>query len=146
MKRTFRADVMTDGMAEGVALVSGRGFTFAHGVDPRTGIVRDAHSDLKGESVRGRILFYPHGKGSTTGSAWFLEAVRRGNAPLALVTEGVDPSSVVGSVLARLIYGKVIPVMKGSKAYHSVKSGDIVTVDTAAGKIIVESRPRTRPF
>ena len=101
------------GTARGEALVSRIAFTFAHGVDPPTGVVTDVRSDVRGERVKGKVLFYPFGKGSTTASSWFLETVRLGNGPAAIVTEGVDLSVVIGSVMAKILYGKEIPVMAG---------------------------------
>lgn len=130
---------LVEGRAEGVALVSKRAFTFAHGVDPRTGDVTDVRSDVRGENVKGRVLFYPFGKGSTTASSWFLETVRLGNAPSAIVTEGVDLSAVIGSVMARLIYGNEIPVMSGisREAYGAIGVGGKVKVESSKGRGLV---------
>jgi phosphomecalonate degydratase small subunit len=96
--------------------VSFRAFTFAHGVDPTSGEVTDVRSDIRGSNVRGKMLFYPFGKGSTTASAWFLETARLGNAPAGIVTTSVDLSAVIGSVLSRLVYGLEIPVVSGLSA------------------------------
>jgi hypothetical protein len=128
------------GSATGEALVSQRAFTFAHGVDPSTGIVTDVRSDLRGMNVKGKILFYPFGKGSTTASSWFLETVRLGNNPAAVVTEAVDLSAVIGSVMARVVYGKMIPVMSGipRTAYSGLKSGDKVLLDAERGEVRAE--------
>src|SRR5437870_5337751 len=64
----FHGRVLLGGRAEGEALVSRRGFTFGDGVAPSTGVVTDIRSDLRGESVREKVLFFPFGKGSTTGA------------------------------------------------------------------------------
>ena len=108
---SFSGRQLVEGEARGQALVSRKAFTFAHGVDPKSGEVTDIRSDIRGEKVKGRVLFYPYGKGSTTASAWFLETVRMGNAPAAIVTGGTDLSAVIGSVLAKVVYGKTIPVL-----------------------------------
>jgi predicted aconitase with swiveling domain len=130
---------LVPGRAEGEAVVSTRAFTFAHGVDPATGKVTDVRSDVRGSGVKGKVLFYPFGKGSTTASAWFLETVRLGNNPVALVTEGVDLSAVIGSVMAKLVYGKEIPVVSGLQRsiYSTIKSGAKVSVDGGAGEVRV---------
>ncbi|HEY6282402.1 MAG TPA: DUF126 domain-containing protein [Nitrososphaerales archaeon] len=132
---------LVPGRAEGEAVVSNEAFTFAHGVDPATGKVTDVRSDVKGSEVKGKVLFYPFGKGSTTASAWFLETVRLGNNPVALVTEGVDLSAVIGSVMARLVYGKEIPVISGIQRniYSAVKPGAKVSVDGGSGEVRVSS-------
>jgi len=132
---------LVKGRARAEALVSQKAFTFAHGVDPATGTVTDVRSDIRGSNVKGKVLFYPFGKGSTTASSWFLETVRLGNHPSAIVTEGVDLSAVIGSVMARLVYGKEIPVLSGiSRAeYSRVKPGTVVILDADTGEVKVES-------
>lgn len=136
---TFRGRGLVGGEAAGEALVSARAFTFAHGVEPSNGSVTDVRSDVRGSSVKGKVLFYPFGKGSTTASAWFLETVRMGNHPAAIVTEGVDLSAVIGSVMAMIIYGKEIPVISGipRDAYSGVPPGSRVSVDGASGEVEV---------
>ena len=138
--RPFLGRGLIAGTAAGELLSSKRAFTFAHGVDPRTGDVTDVHSELVGSSVRGKILVYPFGKGSTTGSSWFLEAVRLGNGPVAIVTEGPDLTAVIGSVMANLLYGKTIPVLSSfpSEMYEAVQSGRRASVDGSKGEVVLE--------
>ena len=128
------------GSARGDALVSRSAFTFAHGVDPSTGVVTDVRSDVREMNVKGKILFYPFGKGSTTASSWFLEAVRLGNNPAAVVTDAVDLSAVIGSVMAMVVYGKEIPVLSKVPltAYAGLKSGDEVFLDAGRGEVRAE--------
>jgi len=139
----FKGRPMIHGKAEGEALVSARAFTFAHGVEPSTGVVTDVRSDIRGKSVRNKVLFFPFGKGSTTGAAWFLETVRLGNAPVAVLTKSVEPIVVTGAVLAKILYGKRIPVMSGlpDEIATRMENGDIVTVETEKQEVRVR---RTR--
>jgi uncharacterized protein len=129
------------GKAVGAAVLSQKAFTFAHGVDPSDGTVTDVRSDVRGANVKGKVLFYPFGKGSTTASSWFLETVRLGNSPAAIVTEGVDLSAVIGSVMAREIYGKEIPVVSGvsREQYSRISQGARVTVLSAKEGAKIES-------
>lgn len=131
---------LVKGRASGDALVSVRAFTFAHGVDPTDGDVTDMRSDIRGSNVKGKVLFYPFGKGSTTASAWFLETARMGNQPSAIVTEGVDLSAVIGSVMAKLIYDREVPVISGipRNLYTAIKSGEPVSVDADSGEVRVQ--------
>jgi predicted aconitase with swiveling domain len=132
---------MTGGKAAGAAVVSRKAFTFAHGVDPSSGGVTDVHSDIVGNNVKGKVLFYPFGKGSTTASSWFLETVRLGNGPAAVVTESVDLSAVIGSVLAKSMYSKDIPVLSSfpEDMLGSLRTGDRVSVDGSTGEIVIET-------
>jgi predicted aconitase with swiveling domain len=139
MSQTFKGRCLIPGDASGEALVSRRAFTFAHGVDPSSGKVTDVHSDIRGENVKGRILFYPFGKGSTTASAWFLETARQGNLPAAIVTEAPDLSAVIGSTLARIVYGKSIPVVSSfpQAMYAALANGRRVSLSGAKGELVV---------
>jgi uncharacterized protein len=137
--KTTRGRGLVPGKAEGEALVSTKAFTFAHGVNPETGVVTDIRSDIKGSNVQDKVLCYPWGKGSTTASAWFMETVRRGNAPAALVTEGVDLSAVIGSVMAGVVYGKSIPVLSGIPVgvLSGLKQPCVLSVDGATGEVVI---------
>ncbi len=129
---------MVEGRADGEAVVSAKAFTFAHGVDPASGRVTDIHSDLRGADLKGKILFYPYGKGSTTASAWFLETVRLGNAPAGVVTGSPDLSVLIGSLLAKSVYSKSIPILCNLPGEPpTVKTGDRVAVDGSTGEVVV---------
>jgi predicted aconitase with swiveling domain len=117
---------VTPGYGEGKALISKKPFMFAHGVEPRTGEIIDIRSDLLGENIKGKILIFPFGKGSTTGSAWFLETIRQGNGPSAVIN--VETESIIASaiVMARLLYGITIPLVDRLEK----DSSEMVTQDT----------------
>lgn len=137
MTRSFRGRGLIGGSVSGEVLLSRRAFTFAHGVDPSTGEVTDVRSDIRGENVKGKVLFYPFGKGSTTASAWFLETARQGNIPAAIVTEATDLSAVIGSTLAKVVYGRSIPVASSfpKELYAILKTGGRVSLDGATGEL-----------
>jgi phosphomecalonate degydratase small subunit len=131
MSERFKGRSLIGGEVSGDALVSKKAFTFAHGVDPSSGKVTDVHSDIRGENVKGKVLFYPFGKGSTTASAWFLETARLGNVPAAIVTEATDLSAVIGSTLAKIVYGRSIPVASSfpQSMYSALKTGKRVSLN-----------------
>ena len=56
------------GIAEAEAIVTKDGISFYGGVDPDTGIVVEVGHDLEGQSITGKALVFPTGKGSTVGS------------------------------------------------------------------------------
>ncbi len=111
VRETVKGRGVTPGYGEGKALTSKKPFMFAHGVEPRTGEIIDIRSDLLGENIKGKVLIFPFGKGSTTGSAWFLETIRQGNGPSAVIN--VETESIIASaiVMARLLYGITIPLV-----------------------------------
>ena len=88
------------GRAVGVALVSDRAIGFLGGVDPDTGLVIEAGHPLAGQSVAGRVLVFPHGKGSTVGSYTIYRLARAGKAPLAIVNAESEAIVAVGALIA----------------------------------------------
>jgi methyl-accepting chemotaxis protein len=56
------------GKDSGELIVSSEPISFLGGVDPKTGIVIDPNHELKGQSIKDKVLFIPGGKGSTVGS------------------------------------------------------------------------------
>ena len=48
---------ISKGKAEGELIVSSEAISFLGGVDPETGVVIDPNHELKGESIKGKVLF-----------------------------------------------------------------------------------------
>ncbi|HHN81794.1 MAG TPA: DUF126 domain-containing protein, partial [Methanomicrobia archaeon] len=96
----MKARVIKAGRARGRALVSAMALSFLGGIDPETGTVIARDSDIAGESIAGRILVFPRGKGSTVGSYILLRLKKNGVAPLAIVNELSEPIVAVGAIIA----------------------------------------------
>ncbi len=64
----FQGRKIYAGKVKGQALVTSMGISFFGGVDPATGLVVEKDHELEGESISGKILVFPSGKGSTVGS------------------------------------------------------------------------------
>ena len=91
---------LVEGVGEGEILVSQHPISFYGGVDPLTGVIKDPSSPLQGKCVEGKILVFPHGKGSTVGSYVLLSLKDAGKAPAAIVNTLSEPIIIVGCVLA----------------------------------------------
>lgn len=128
--KTFKCKVLVGGNASGEALICRQAFTFDRAVEPRTGVVADVRSEIAGASIRGKVLFYRRGKGSTAGSSWLVEAIRLGNGPAAVVTENPDLAAAVGSCVAGILYGRAVPVLSGidARVFVKTKAGSIARV------------------
>lgn len=98
----LRGRVIKGGRAEGEALVSNKPISFYGGVDPETGKIIERDHPLCGYSISGRILVFPHGKGSTVGSYILLRLKKRGLAPLAIINERCEPIIAVGAIIAEI--------------------------------------------
>ena len=141
----IRGRGITPGEGSGRALISHLPFMFAHGVEPKTGDVIDIRSDVVKENIKGRVLIFPSNKGSTTGSAWFLEAIRRGNGPAAVINGETEPIIATALFMARLLYGITIPLVDRLERDISgvITNTTLVHVNGTKGEVRYERGPRT---
>ncbi len=98
----LRGRVIYDGKAEGVALVSASPISFYGGVDPDSGKVIERGHELQGQSVKGRVLVFPHGKGSTVGSYILYRLKKKGLAPSAIVNGKCETIVAVGAIISSI--------------------------------------------
>lgn len=90
---------ITGGIAEGEAIVTRMPISFTGGMDPNSGIIREQGHELEGQSVAGKILVFPIGKGSTTGSWQFYAAYKRGNAPKGILNVKAEGVVAVAAII-----------------------------------------------
>jgi len=99
MKR-FIGRVIKYGKAGGIALVSPEPISFFGMVDADTGVVIEPGHPLMGECIRGRVLVFPTGKGSTVGSYSLYRLAKAGHAPAAIINLESDPIVAVGAIIS----------------------------------------------
>jgi len=88
------------GIGSGDLLVSPEPISFLSGVDPETGTVVEHGHPLEGQSLAGRVLAFPYGKGSTVGS-YVIYALKQNNlAPAAIINTEAEPIIAVGAIIA----------------------------------------------
>ncbi len=121
---TFTARVIREGRAEGPALVSPAPIGFLGGVDPDTGVVLEPGHPLQGQSIKGTVLVFPTGKGSTVGSYTILRLARSGAGPVAIVNENSEAIVAVGAIISD------IPMVDRVEI-DQIRDGDWVVVDGA---------------
>ena len=126
--------VIRAGRAEGRALVSPAPIGFLGGVDPDSGVVGEPNHPLHGQSVAGRVLVFPTGKGSTVGSYTILRLARNRVAPAAMINAESEAIVAVGAIIAD------IP-MVDQVAIGLIRDGDWVVVDGASVEIRQELAP-----
>ncbi|ASJ03131.1 hypothetical protein A3L09_07635 [Thermococcus profundus] len=118
------------GKAEGELVVSQKPLSFLGGVDPDTGIVTDAESDIRGQSIAGKILAFPRGKGSTVGSYVIYALKKNGKAPKAIIVEEAETIVATGAIIAG------IPMVQGIDV-SKLKSGRKARIDADSGEVEV---------
>lgn len=130
MEVIIRGRGIARGVGSGELLVTEQPISFLSGVDPDTGVVIEPDHPLRGQSVAGKVLAFPHGKGSTVGSYVIYALKRNGNAPAAIVNVEAEPIIAVGAIIADIPMIDLIEV-----PLSSLRSGLHATVDGTEGVI-----------
>ena len=129
----IKGTTIVPGIVKGEALVSSMPISFTGGMNPNTGVIRERGHAILGQSVAGKILVFPQGKGSTTGSWQFWVAYKKGKAPIGLINlkaEGIVTCSAVitNTPMIHLLEKNPLEV---------IRTGDIVTINGDEGWIEV---------
>ena len=138
MATIIKCKCRVSGRREGDLLTTEQPISFWGGVDPEKGIINDPRHHLFGESIAGKILAFPFGKGSTGTPMVVLELVRAKKAPAALVQIEVDPLLVSGPIICKHFYGETIPVVTlNNEGFQQLKTGSHAVIDGSKGEIIL---------
>ena len=95
---------------------------FLGGVDPETGIVIEQGHPLHGQSIAGRVLVFPTGKGSTVGSYTLYRLAKSGKAPVAIINARSEAIVAVGAIMASIPMVDLVDISQ-------IATGDIVEID-----------------
>ncbi|MGD2177993.1 MAG: DUF126 domain-containing protein [Anaerolineae bacterium] len=125
------ARLVHPGRAGGEALVSREPIGFLGGVDPDTGVVIEPGHPLEGQTVAGRVLVFPTGRGSTVGSYTLYRLARNHLAPAAIVNREADPVVAVGAVIADIPMVDQVDVSQ-------IQTGDWVEIHD--GEVIIGAK------
>jgi predicted aconitase with swiveling domain len=128
----FQGRSICAGTAEGEALVTTMGISFFGGVDPDSGVVVEKGHELEGQTVAGKILVFPTGKGSTVGSYTIYRLSKAGKAPLAILNAECEPITAVGCIIAEIPCIDQIPI-------EQIATGDHLRLDGANGLVEMPS-------
>lgn len=124
---------VASGCATGPALVTKEAISFLGNVNPETGIVVDPNHELFGQSVSGKVLIFPGGKGSTVGSYVIYQLKKRGLAPIAMINLCSEPIVAVGAIISGIPLVDRVP-----EEVLQWKSGILVEVDADQGMIRIQ--------
>lgn len=105
------------------------GISFFGGVDPDTGLVVEKGHELEGQSIDGKVLVFPSGKGSTVGSYTLYRLKMNGLAPVAIINAECETITAVGCIIAE------IPCVDHI-AIDQLRTGVTLSVDGGQGVII----------
>ena len=119
------------GKVEGEALVTSQAISFFGGVDPESGVVVERGHELQGETITGKVLVFPTGKGSTVGSYTLYRLKYNGMAPSAIINAECETITAVGCIISDIPCVDQVEIEK-------IGTGMKVTVDGDGGKIILK--------
>lgn len=127
----LKAHIVSRGSAEGEALVTSQPISFLGSVDPQTGVVVEKGHELAGTSIKGKVLVFPSGKGSTVGSYVIYQLKKNGAAPSAMINIKTEPIVAVGAIISG------IPLVDRVEKdpVSTIKTGDKVLVDAIIGSV-----------
>jgi len=124
----LKGRIIYRGKGEGEALVTSQPISFYGGVDPTTGEVLEKGHELQGKSVKGKVLVFPTGKGSTVGSYTLYRLKKNGAAPAGIVNRECETVVAVGAIISEIPCVDKIDISR-------LKTGDHVQIEN--GMVIV---------
>jgi predicted aconitase with swiveling domain len=127
----LRGRVIYEGEAQGEALVTSQGISFFGGVDPETAIIIERGHPLEGQSIAGKVLVFPQGKGSTVGSYTLYRLKHNNLAPAAILNAECETITAVGCIISEIPCVDQIDI-------QMIKTG--VKVALEAGKVEIFNR------
>src|SRR5512135_3870145 len=119
---------ISPGRTVGEVLATHMGISFFGGVDPETGVVVEKGHELEGQSIRGKVLVFPTGKGSTVGSYTLYRLKKAGCAPAAILNLEAETITAVGCIISDIPCVDHLPIEK-------IKTGMQVSVDGESGVV-----------
>jgi uncharacterized protein len=118
----LKGRIIYKGKSEGETLVTEMPISFYGGVDPNTGVVIEKGHQLNGLSVKGKILVFPQGKGSTVGSYTLYRMKKNGTAPIGMINKECETIVAVGAIISEIPCVDKIDICK-------IKTGNKVTIE-----------------
>jgi predicted aconitase with swiveling domain len=121
-KMELKGRIISKGTAQERALVTSMPISFYGGVDPNTGEVIEKGHDLQGKSVKGKILVFPTGKGSTVGSYTLYRLKKNGVAPAGIINRECETVVAVGAIISEIPCVDKIDISK-------IETGDLIRIE-----------------
>ena len=134
----LKCKTLVAGYGTGKTLATQQSISFWGGVDPATGLIVDPRHELFEESIKGKVLVFPYGKGSAAAPLVILELTKQGTAPAAFINLETDSLLVAGPIISKHFYKEAIPVVTLNKDdFQLLKTGLHAVVDAGNDEIIL---------
>ena len=129
-KMELKGRIISRGVAEGEALTTTQPISFYGGVDPETSEILEKGHELQGKRIKGKILIFPNGKGSTVGSYTLYRLKKGGVAPAGIINRDCETVVAVGAIISEIPCVDQIDISK-------IETGDTVQIENGVVKIKV---------
>lgn len=130
-EKTFGCHKISEGFAEGEVLISTDDIMF-YLIDPETGVVIEKGHSLEGKCVKGKILVFPGGKGSSVVQAdGMYQLSIRNNAPKAMIIQNPETVLVASAIIMEMPMVDRLP----AEFYEQIRDGDRLRVDAENGAV-----------
>ena len=127
----MKGRMISPGFVEGEAIVSKEPIGFYGGINLETGIVIEKGHPLEGKSVKGKILVFPNGKGSTVGSYVIYGLQKNGVGPLGIINKETETIVATGAILAGIPCIDKINI-------NRIKNGDHLILNADDGEVLLK--------
>jgi predicted aconitase with swiveling domain len=124
----LKGRIISKGVAEGEALTTTMPISFYGGVDPETSEILEKGHELQGKQIKGKILVFPNGKGSTVGSYTLYRLKKGGVAPAGIINRDCETVVAVGAIISEIPCVDEIDISK-------IETGDTVRIENGVVKI-----------
>jgi len=135
-KFILKGRLISGGRAEGEALVTKDPIVFNLGIDAETGVITENGHELQGLAVKGKVLVFPFGKGSTGGAYTIFRMGKKETGPKAMICQYSEILTTIGSMLGGIpVVDQISP-----EDLSRISTGDHLVVNADEG--IIEVFPK----
>ena len=124
----LKGRIISRGTVQEEALVTSQPISFYGGVDPNTGEIIEKGHELQGKSVKGKILVFPTGKGSTVGSYTLYRMKKNGVSPAGMINRECETVVAVGAIISEIPCVDKIDISQIKTGDEIRIDGDVVTI------------------
>jgi len=117
----LKGRIISRGIVGGRALVTNQPISFYGGVDPDRGVIVEKGHELEGKEIKGKILVFPNGKGSTVGSYTLYRLKKNGVAPAGMINKECETVVAVGAIISEIPCVDKIDISQ-------ITTGDVVEI------------------
>ena len=118
----LKGRIISKGVTEGEALTTAMPISFYGGVDPETSEIIEKGHELRGKQIKGKVLVFPNGKGSTVGSYTIYRLKKGGVAPAGIINRDCETVVAVGTIISEIPCVDEIDISE-------IETGDTVRIE-----------------